>query len=68
MEVIDTKLQDMLNTEFTDDEQKIFLQHFQGFLNKDDEFIINIEFTFKWIGFTRKDNTKRLRKTFYTKY
>lgn len=60
MEVIDTKLQDMLNNEFTDDEQKIFLQHFQGFLNKDDEFIINIEFTFKWIGFTRKDNTKRL--------
>ena len=53
MEVIDTKLQDMLNNEFTDDEQKIFLQHFKGFLNKDDEFIINIEFTFKWIGFTR---------------
>jgi len=60
MEKIDTKLQDMLNTEFTEDDQKIFLQNFQGFLNKDDQFIINIEFVYKWIGFTRKDNTKRL--------
>ena len=60
MEKIDTKLQDMLNTEFTEDDQKIFLQHFQEFLNKEEQFIINIEFAFKCIGFTRKDNTKRL--------
>ena len=57
---IDTKLQDMLNSEFTNDEQIIFLQHFKGFLNKDNEFVINIEFAFKWIGLARKDVCKRL--------
>lgn len=60
MTEIDTKLQDMLNSEFSDDEQKIFLQHFKGFISKDDEFVINIEFAVKWIGFTRKDVCKRL--------
>ena len=59
---IDTILYNKLNLEFNDDEQQIFLQHFKGFLNKDNEFIINIEFAFKWIGFTRKDNAKRLLK------
>ena len=62
---IDTKLQDMLNLEFTNEEQQIFLQHFAGFLNKDDEFIINIEFIFKWIGFGRKDHAKRLLEKYF---
>jgi phage anti-repressor protein len=62
---IDIKLQDMLNLEFTNEEQQIFLQHFKGFLNKDDEFIINIEFVFKWIGFARKDHAKRLLEKYF---
>uniref|UniRef100_A0A6C0EED8 Uncharacterized protein n=1 Tax=viral metagenome TaxID=1070528 RepID=A0A6C0EED8_9ZZZZ len=60
MTEIDTELYNMLNNEFTNTEQQIFLQHFKGFLNKDNEFIINIEFAFKWIGFSRKDHAKRL--------
>jgi len=55
----------MLNLEFTNEEQQIFLQHFKGFLNKDDEFIINIEFVFKWIGFARKDHAKRLLEKYF---
>ena len=43
MEEIDNKLQDMLNSEFTTNEQQIFLEHFQEFLNRDNDFIINIE-------------------------
>lgn len=65
MSEIDTKLQDMLNLEFTNEEQQIFLQHFKEFLNKDDKFIINIEFVFKWIGFGRKDHAKRLLKKYF---
>lgn len=65
MSEIDTKLQDMLNLEFTNEEQQIFLQHFTEFLNKDDEFIINIEFAFKWIGFGRKDHAKRLLEKYF---
>ena len=55
----------MLNLEFTNEEQQIFLQHFKEFLNKDDEFIINIEFVFKWIGFARKDVCKRLLEKYF---
>ena len=65
MEEIDNKLQDMLNSEFTTNEQQIFLEHFQEFLNRDNDFIINIEFAFKWIGFTRKDNAKCLLQKYF---
>lgn len=57
---IDTKLQSMLDDEFDDEEQQIFLTHFKVFLNRDKEFIINIDFAFKWIGLSRKDVCKRL--------
>jgi phage anti-repressor protein len=60
MTEIDTKLQSMLDNEFNDEEQQIFLTHFKVFLNRDNDFIINIEFCLKWIGFSRKDNAKKL--------
>ena len=63
---IDTILNDMLISGFNNNEQQIFLQHFKGFLNKENDFIINIEFAFKWIGFVRKDISKRLLDKFFT--
>lgn len=59
---MDNNLINMLNEELNTEDQQIFLQNFKCYLNNDQEhdFVIDLEFTFKWIGFTRKDNIKRL--------
>lgn len=50
------------------DEQQIFLQNFKCFLENDQEndHVIDLEFAFKWLGFARKENAKRLLDKHFT--
>jgi hypothetical protein len=55
------KLIQKLKNEFTKEEQKLFLSSFYCFLNyKEDAFVVDFDNIWKWCGFTRKDNAKRL--------
>lgn len=65
MTEIDTKFQSALDDEFNDEEKQIF-STFYEFLNKDNDFIITIEFAYKWIGFPRKEMAKKLLKKYLT--
>ena len=40
----------------------MFVQSFQAYLKYDPvkDFVVNLEEVYEWIGFTRKDNAKRL--------
>jgi len=59
---MDPELASLLNNELNSSEQQIFLQNFKHFLEHDQEndHVIDLDFAFKWLGFTRRDNTKRL--------
>jgi len=56
-----------LLSEFTTTEQLQFLEKFKLYINHDPrkDFVIDIEKCFKYIGFTRKDNAKRLLVKFF---
>jgi len=46
---------------FTTEQQQLFIASFYCYLNcKTDEFIIDLDNIWEWLGFTRKDNAKRL--------
>lgn len=47
---------------FTEEEQHIFLASFYMYLNYDTEkdFVVDFEFVWKWCGFTRKNDAKRV--------
>src|SRR6476620_9988680 len=51
---------------FNEEEQRLFVANFYCYLNfKDDEFIIELDKVWKWVGFSRIDSAKRvLEKNF----
>ncbi len=51
-----------IQQEFTDSQQKLFLSSFYCYLNYDyrNDFVINLEDVWKWLGFSRIDHGKRL--------
>lgn len=53
-----------LNQELTFDQKEIFIQQFYGYIGCDEEkdFVIDLDNVYEWLGFTRKDNAKRLLK------
>ena len=53
---------------FTDVEQQMFLASFYCFLNYDVEkdFVIDFDVVWKWLGFTRKNDAKRLLEKHFT--
>ena len=53
---------------FSDTQQQMFLASFYCYLNYDSkkDFIINFDDVWKWTGFTRKDNAKRLLEKYFT--
>lgn len=57
-----TKLIDKIKETFTNDQQQLFVASFYSYLNYDSktEFIINLDDIWKWCGFSRKDNAKRV--------
>jgi phage anti-repressor protein len=68
MDKIDTELivqwKHGLNTE----EEEVFIQNFKTFMtHNDSDFVIDLDLAYKWIGFTRKDHTKRLLEKHFIK-
>jgi hypothetical protein len=55
-------LQELLTTEFTTEEQRLFVHNFQCYLkfDPDKDFVINFDKVYKWIGFAQKTHAKRL--------
>jgi len=61
------KLINKIKTNFNNKQQQLFVTSFYCYLNynSNNEFVINFNDIWKWLGFTRKDNAKRLlEKTF----
>jgi hypothetical protein len=58
----ESKLVDKIKETFTNTEQQLFLASFYCFLNYNSkkDFIVEFDSTWKWCGFTRKDNAKTL--------
>ena len=57
-----------IKTNFTDNQQQLFVASFYCFLNYDTkkDFVIDFDNVWKWLGFSRKDNAKRLLEKFFT--
>jgi hypothetical protein len=53
---------------FNDNQQQLFVASFYCFLNYDKkkDFVIDFDNVWKWLGFTRKDNSKRLLEKFFS--
>ena len=51
-----------IKSEFTEEEQKLFVTSFYCYLNYNPltDFVIDFEDVWKWCGFSRKDNAKRI--------
>jgi phage anti-repressor protein len=51
-----------LSQEFNGEEQQIFINNFKSYLtyNQDKDYVIDLEFITKFLGFTRKDHAKRI--------
>ena len=54
------KLLTKIKERFTDDEQQIFVASFYCYLNYHDEFIIDLDNIWKWLGFSTKQKSKEL--------
>ena len=54
------KLLNKIKERFTDDEQQIFVASFYCYLNYHDEFIIDLDNIWKWLGFNQKVKAKVL--------
>jgi hypothetical protein len=60
---MDDRLIELLNEKMNTDEQKQFISNFHIYLeygDDDTKFIIDFDNIWKWVGFARKDNAKRL--------
>lgn len=63
----DDKLLKKLQSKFTDEEQQLFVKSFRMYLNHDQEteYIVDLDDIWEWLGFSRKDNCKRLLEKFF---
>jgi len=60
------KLINKLKDSFSTDEQQLFISSFYCYLNyKSYDFVIDLDDIWSWLGFTRKDNTKRLLEKYF---
>jgi hypothetical protein len=60
------KLINKLKDSFSTDEQQLFISSFYCYLNyKSHDFMIDLDDIWSWLGFTRKDNTKRLLEKYF---
>jgi 2-hydroxy-3-keto-5-methylthiopentenyl-1-phosphate phosphatase len=59
---IEQELVNKLKENFTETEQQMFIQSFSMYLNHDqeNEYIINLDDVYTWIGFDRKGKCKEL--------
>ena len=55
------KLINKIKQKFSNNEQKMFITSFYCYLNyKKDEFVVDLDDVWEWMGFSRKDHAKRL--------
>lgn len=59
---IEQELVNKLKENFSETEQQMFIQSFSMYLNhnQENEYIINLDDVYKWIGFSRKMDCKKL--------
>jgi len=64
----ENKLINKIKDNFSENQQQIFVASFYTFLKYDlkKDFVIDFDNVWKWLGFTRKDNAKRLLEKFFT--
>jgi len=64
-----TKLVNKIRDSFTDDQQRLFVASFYSYLNYNSktDFVINLDDIWKWCGFARKDNAKKVIEKNFTK-
>ena len=65
------KLITKIKEKFAEKEQQLFAGSFYCYLNYNskNDFVVDLNDVWKWIGFTRKDNAKDfIKKIFYRKY
>jgi len=65
----ENKLLMKIKENFNDNQQQLFVASFYCFLNYDkkNDFVIDFDNVWKWLGFTRKDSAKKLLEKFFTK-
>jgi phage anti-repressor protein len=65
----ETKLIQKVQNTFTNEEEKLFLSSFYCYLKYDSkkDFVINLEDVWKWCGFSRKEECKRVLNKHFTK-
>ena len=66
---LETKMINILNTEFTEEEQQWYIANLYIYMNyhPTNDYPINLEHVFKMIGFANKENAKRTLKNNFTK-
>jgi hypothetical protein len=66
-EVITIDLYEQLKANFNTIDENIFLKNFECYLkyDQDKDFVIDLDNIVKYIGFSRKDNAKRLLVKFF---
>jgi len=60
------RLINKLKESFSTDEQQIFISSFYCYLNyKSDDFVIDLDDIWSWLGFTRKDSAKKCLEKYF---
>ena len=62
-----SKLLTKIKENFTSSQQQMYVANFYCFLNHDSDkdFIINFDNVWKWVGFSRKANAKKLLEKYF---
>ena len=57
---LDNSLLDKIKSSLNIEQQELFIQNFYGFLNyhQENDFIINLDNVYKWIGYNQKFDCK----------
>ena len=65
----ENKLLMKIKENFNDNQQQLFVASFYCFLNYDkkNDFVIDFDNVWKWLGYTRKSDGKRILEKFFTK-
>ena len=60
------KLINKLKNSFSTDEQQLFISSFYCYLNyKSDDFVVDLDDIWSWLGFTRKDSAKKCLEKYF---
>ena len=62
---LDNSLLDKIKSSLNIEQQELFIQNFYGFLNQENDFIIDLDNVYKWIGYNKKANCKTLLKKYF---